>query len=278
MYRKILAAVNEHVNSEVAARYAKHLARAAGAKLLLCSVREPGQAERSFELARDAARRLQHAARELGIEADCRFETGDPVETIRAIVIAEGIDLVFTATRREDVKHRIIKGGTTARRLLPGLPCSVALVRIVHMGRIHPREILVALKKQIDHIPERAEFTALLAKAFEARIHLFHVTKPVTKFFHGETHLTPLEWEEKIPPDMSRFISHLDGFGVEHEKRLLPGKAGRNIAVEAASRRRDLIVMGASERGAVSHLLRRAPVEEVLAETPCNLIILKPGE
>ena len=278
MYRKVLAAVNEHVNSEVAARYAMHLARAAGAELFLCSVRQPGQTEAAFELARDAAQRLQHRAREIDIDAECLFETGDPVEKIRAIVLAEGIDLVFTATRREDVKHRIIRGGTTARRLLPGLPCSVALVRVVHMGRTHPREILVALKKQIDHIPERSEFTALLAKAFEARVHLFHVTRPVKKFFHGEMHLTPVEWEEKVPPDMSRFIGHLDGYGVDHEKRLSPGKAGKSIAIEAASRRRDLIVMGASERGIIDQLLHRTPVEEVLRETPCNLIILKPGE
>jgi len=278
MYRKVLAAVNEHLNSEVAARYAMHLARAAGAKLFLYSVRQPGQTEAAFELARDAAQRLQHRAREIDIDAECLFETGDPVEKIRAIVLAEGIDLVFTATRREDVKHRIIRGGTTARRLLPGLPCSVALVRVVHMGRTHPREILVALKKQIDHIPERSEFTALLAKAFEARVHLFHVTRPLKKFFHGEMHLTPVEWEEKVPPDMSRFISHLDGYGVDHEKRLSPGKAGKSIAIEAASRRRDLIVMGASERGIIDQLLHRTPVEEVLRETPCNLIILKPGE
>jgi nucleotide-binding universal stress UspA family protein len=278
MYRKVLAAVNEHVNSEVAARYATHLARAAGAELFFFSVRQPGQTEAAFELAQNAAKRLQHRAREIDIDAECLFETGDPVEKIRAIVLAEGIDLVFTATRREDVMHRIIRGGTTARKLLPGLPCSVALVRVVHMGRTHPRDILVALKEQIDHIPERSEFTALLAKAFEARIHLFHVTIPVKKFFHGEMHLTPVEWEEKIPPDMSRFISHLDGFGVEHENRLSPGKAGKSIAIEAASRRRDLIVMGASERGIIDQLLHRTPVEEVLRETPCNLIILKPGE
>src|SRR5512137_1954559 len=261
MYRKVLAAVNEHVNSEVAARYAKHLARAAGAKLILCSIRQPGQSEAAFELARDAAKRLQHRSRELDIEAECLFEEGDPVERIRSIVLSEGVDLVFTATRREDIRHRLVRGGTTARRLLPGLPCSVALVRVVHMGRIHPREILVAIKKQIDHIPERSEFTALLAKAFEAKVHLFHVTRPVQKFFHGEMHLTPMEWEEKVPPDMIRFISHLDGFGIEHEKRLTPGKAGKSIAIEAASRRRDLIIMGAGSRVIFDQLLRRAPVE-----------------
>jgi len=278
MYRKILAAVNEQVNSEVAGRFAKHLARAAGAKLFLCSVREPGQTERSFELAREAARRLQHASRELGVETESVFESGAVVEKIRSIVRTEGIDIVFMATRREDVQHRYYSGSTTARRLLLNLPCSVALVRIVHMGRIHPREILVPLKAHIDHIPDRAYFTALLARAFESKVHLFHVTKPFRKFFHGEIHLTPVEWEEKVPDDLSRFVGHLDGYGIEHEKRLAPGIAGRSIAIEAASRRRDLIVMGASKRGVLDLLRRGNPVEYVLRETPCNLIILKPGE
>jgi len=33
--------------------------------------------------------------------------------------------------------------------------------------------------------------------------------------------------------------------------------------------------MGASERGPLDFLLRGNPVEEVLRETPCNLIIFK---
>jgi nucleotide-binding universal stress UspA family protein len=86
-----------------------------------------------------------------------------------------------------------------------------------------------------------------------------------------------VEWEQNVPADLARFVGHLDGYGVEHEKRFSPGIAGRSIAIEAASRRRDLIVMGASERGVLDFLLRGNPVEYVLRETPCNLIILKPG-
>jgi nucleotide-binding universal stress UspA family protein len=104
------------------------------------------------------------------------------------------------------------------------------------------------------------------------------VTRPIGKFFHGEQHLTPLDWEERLPPDIARFVDHLDGYGIAHEKHLAPGRAGRSITIEAASRRRDLIVMGASERGLFENLLRGAPVEEVLRETPCNLIIFKPGK
>jgi nucleotide-binding universal stress UspA family protein len=276
MYRKILAAVNENVNSEVAGRYAKHLARVAGAKLILCSVREPRQTDRSFELARDAARRLQQQARDAGVEAECRYESGDPAERLRAIVAAEGVDLLFAAMRRRWARKRIVPGKHAGRRLLR-LPCSVALVHVVHMGRIHPRDILVPLKEHIEHVPERAEFLALLAKAFEARVHLFHVTRPLSRFFHGETHLTPLQWEERVPPDIARFIGHLEGLGIEHEKRLSPGSTGKSIAIEASSRRRDLIIMGASERGLIDLFLGGDPVKEVLRETTCNLILLKPG-
>lgn len=275
MYRKILAAVNEHVNSEIAARYALHLAKQANARIYFCSIGENGIAGKDFSKAEEAVKRLSARAQELGVPFDCILRTGDPSVQIGKVSAAEGIDLVFAATRHEDVEKRFYTR-TTAKRLLITLACSVALVRVVHMGRVHPHEILVPLKAHIDHIPERAEFTAMLARAFDAKVHLFHVTVPMKKFFRGEMHLTPVEWADKIPPDISRFIGHIDSRGVEHEKRLVAGQTGRTIAIEAAARRRDLIIMGASERGALDFLLRGNPVEEVLRETPCNLIILKP--
>lgn len=277
MYTRVLAAINEHVNSEVAARYAKQLAKVTGARLYLCSIAEKDHREKDFELAQEAARRLQRAARELGVETETIFDRGEPVRMIGDIVRSEHIDLVFASTRHADVKQRFYAGPTIARALLRALPCSMALIRIVHMGRIHPREVLVPLKEHVDHVPERAYFTAMLARAFDSRVHLFHATKPVRRFFHGEKHLTPVEWEEKLPPDIARFVGHLDGYKIEHERRLAPGVTGRSIAIEAASKRRDLIIMGASARGFIDYVLRGNPVEYVLRETPCNLIILKPG-
>ncbi|MDH4162904.1 MAG: universal stress protein [Nitrospirota bacterium] len=275
MYRKILTAVNEHVNSEVAARYAKHLARITGARLLICSVREPGQPERSFDLAREAAKRIQHRARELDIEAETIFTGGRPLPAISAVVRSEGVDLAVVATRRKDVRRQFNARSLRSRSVLLRLPCAVALVHVVHLGRTHPSEILVPLKEHIKDIPSRAFFTAMTAKAFGAKVHLFHVMRPLRTFFQGEVHLRPLEEEGKLAPDLSRFINHLDGYHVEHERHLAPGVAGKSITIEAASRRRDLIIMGASERGIIDFLLRGNPMEYVLRETPCNLIILK---
>lgn len=71
-------------------------------------------------------------------------------------------------------------------------------------------------------------------------------------------------------------MSHLKQRDIEHEGRHLPGGIARNITVEAFAKRHDLIIMGASERSLLASLLNGSPVEQVLRETPCDLIILKP--
>jgi nucleotide-binding universal stress UspA family protein len=275
MYRKILAAVNEHLNSEIAARYALHLAKQANARIYFCSVAERGTSRKDVLAAEEAVKRLSDRARDQDVRSDCVLETGMPLEEIRRVVAAEKIDIVFAATRHEDVKKRFY-ARTTAREFSLRLPCSVALVRVVNLGRIRPRTILVPLKARIDHVDERAYFTALLAAAFDSRIHLFHTTKPLMRFFLGEVHLTPVEWEARLPGDIARFIDVLNRNAVSHEKRLIPGIAGRNITIEAAAKLHDLIIMGASERSLLNSLLKGNPVERVLRETTCDLIILKP--
>jgi len=277
MFKKILAAVNEHLNSEISARYALQFAKKANARIYLCSIASIGLSSKAFQAAEEAVRRLSLRAEELGVKSDCVLETGDPLKQIKKIVTSEGIDIVFASTRREDVKKRFF-AHTTARQFSLGLPCSVALVRVVHLGRVHPKTILVPLRARLDHIAERAYFTTLMAGAFDAGIHLFHAAKPMTRFFHGEIHLTPVEWEARLPADIALFIEYLNRYNVAHEKTLIPGIAGRTITVEAAAKKHDLIIMGASERGLLSSLLRGNPVEQVLRETPCNLIILKPRQ
>jgi nucleotide-binding universal stress UspA family protein len=68
----------------------------------------------------------------------------------------------------------------------------------------------------------------------------------------------------------------LESQQVSPERRFGQGPPGRAITVEAALQRNDLIIMGASERGLWESLISGNPVEEVLRETPCNLIILMP--
>jgi nucleotide-binding universal stress UspA family protein len=275
MYNKILAAVNEHLNSEVTSRYALHLARACNAKLYICFIAEKGMSPHDHRTAEDAVNRLSNDALDLNIETERIAEMGNPVAEIGKIVRHENIGIVFASTRREDIEKRFYTG-TIARSLSLKLPCSVALVRVVHSGRVHPKRILVPLKARVDHVTERAAFVTRMARAFGSKVFVFHTPKPIEKFFHGEIHLTPPEWEERISHDISHFMEYLKQHDIEHEGRLLPGKTARNITIEAFAKRHDLIIMGASERSLLASLLKGNPVEEVLRETPCDLIILKP--
>jgi nucleotide-binding universal stress UspA family protein len=273
MYTKILAAVNEHLNSEISARYALNLAKACRAKLYICFIAEKGMHRSSLDRAEEAMKRLFNEAMNMQVESIT--ETGGPLKEIDKVVRHEGIDLVFAATRREDVEKRFY-AGTVARSLSLHLPCSVALVRVVHMGRVRPKNILLPLKAKINHVKERAFFTAKMAEAFESKVFVFHATKPITKFLHGELHLTPVEWGKRVPKDIADFMEFLRKYEIAYEGRITPGAIGKGITIEAASKRHDLIIMGASERSLLSSLLKGNPVEDVLRGTPCYLIILKP--
>lgn len=275
MYRKILAAVNEHINSEVSARYALHLAKACGARFYTCFIARKDTSESSFSSAENAMKRLFLEAEKLDVSVESITKTGEVVKEIESVVRHEGIDIVFAATRREDIERRFYSG-TVARSLSLKLPCSVALVRVVHMGRIHPLKILVPLKARIYKVKERAWFTAKMAEAFGSKIIVFHAAKPITKFFHGEIHLTPCEWEKRLPKDISDFNEYIRKYEIEFEGLLSPGITSKSITIEAAARRHDLIIMGASERSMFASILKGNPVEKVLRETPCDLIILKP--
>jgi nucleotide-binding universal stress UspA family protein len=268
MYRRILAAVNEHSNSEVAARYALNLAQACQAELVLMFVAPRDMNLAHVHQAEAALERLFLSARARDVEVESLVATGDPYRQIRQVVQDQGIDLVFSATRREDVSRRYFTR-TLARTLMLNLPCSVALVRVVHLGRIHPQNILVPYRGLSAHPREKAFFVGKLAAAFDARVTVFHTPEPSSGFFRGVL-------QSPDAMEMERFLKHLEELRLSPETRQGRGPAGRAITMEAAAQRNDLIIMGASERGLWESLVSGNPVEQVLRETPCNLIILLP--
>jgi hypothetical protein len=132
------------------------------------------------------------------------------------------------------------------------------------------------LRGHMTQLEERACFVAKLAQAFNAQVTLFHQHSPITSFFHGETHLNSAEREQYIPKDIEEFTGCLKTYDIGHEKRTAYGTISKAITIEAAHRRDDLVVMGASERSLFKSITSGNPVEEVLRETLCNLIILRP--
>jgi len=275
MYKRILAAVNEFTNSEIAARYAIALAKSSQAKLSLVFVAEDKLNRDAFRHAENALERLFVDTEAQDIEVESITEKGSPFEKISDIVRKDRIDIVFTATRREDIEKRYFTK-TLAREFMLKLPCSVAMARIVRMGKTHPKNILVPLRGQMTHLEERGCFAARLAEEFHASVTLFHLSNPITSFFHGEIHLKPAQREKRIPRDIEQFTECLYRYQIHHEKKIGYGAVSRSITIEAAHRRNDLIIMGASERTLLRSIISGNPAEEVLRETPSNLIILKP--
>jgi nucleotide-binding universal stress UspA family protein len=277
MYKKILMAVNEFANSEVAARYALTLAKACRSRLFLVFAAEEVIGQNAFRNAEGALVRLFAAAEGMGIEVESSTVKGAPFKTISGVVREHGIDLVFTATRREDIQKRYFLR-THAREFMIKLPCSVAMVRVVEMGRTHPRNILVPLKGHLSQVEERAYFTAKLAQGFNARATILNLPGLITGVFQSwEQGRGPGRPEKDSTKGVEDFISHLERYKVQHERRTAQGSVARSITTEAAFRKNDLIIMGASERGLFKSLLSGNPVEDVLRETPCNLIVFRPG-
>ncbi len=229
----------------------------------------------TFKQAESALERLFMEADARGVEVESITEKGEPLQKIRDIAREKQIDIVFISTRREDITKRFFVK-TLAREFILKLPCSVAMVRVVRMGRMHPRDILVPLRGEMTHIEERALFVARLAQGFGSSVTLFHSAEPITSFFHGEILLKPSMRDGYIPRDVELFTGCLDRYMISHEKRIEFGGVSRTITIEAAYRRNDLIIMGASERSLLRSIVRGNPVEEVLRETPCDLIILRP--
>jgi len=275
MYKKIFAAVNEFTNSEIAARYAIALAKSCGAKLSVVFVAEEKIDEDVFRHAEAALERLFIEAEKQDVEVEIITERGDPFRRIREIVNQKKIDLVFTATRREDIQKRFFLK-TLTREIMLKLPCSVAMVRVVRMGRVVPKNILVPVRGHMTNIEERSYFVAKLAETFGSKVTLFHLAEPLTRYFHGEVPMSSSQREERIPKDVERFTECLSRYGIHHEKRTRYGSIAREITIEAAHKRNDLVLMGASERGLVRSIIGGNPVEAVLRETPCNLIVLRP--
>ena len=109
MYKRILTTVNEHLNSEVTARYALNLARVCGAKLYLCFVAEKEMTAPTINRAEEAVKRIFLEAEKIGIEIEAITETGDPVRKIGELVRGERIDIVFASTRKEDIERRFLR-------------------------------------------------------------------------------------------------------------------------------------------------------------------------
>lgn len=140
-YRKILVVINEHTGSTVAASYALGLAASGGAELLLYST----QAEDGDKLMSSRTERhldhLSAEARTHSVAITRITESGLITRLLPDRAQAQGADLViYPLTPRERYGSTLQRH--TIHHLLRTVRTNLAVIRIMHMGKPHPRHIL----------------------------------------------------------------------------------------------------------------------------------------
>lgn len=261
-YRAILAVINEHTGSTVSARYAMALAVSGGSRLILYSAHGDGSDEAAI---RHTERHLDHLfedALALDISVTRVTETGATNRLLPHRAQAEGADLVFypltPAEHYGDALQR-----QTAHHLLRAVRANLVVMRIMHMGKPHPRLILVPVGGVVSDLEQRVRFVAALAKAFHSQVTLFH---------------RPGTGKPDFPADVVRLRDGLQLHDLPVLERSGSGHIARAIALEAVSHHNDLIVLGATERGALRRLFFGNPAGDVMHAPPCNAILFRPTQ
>lgn len=259
-YRKIFSVVNEQTASTVMARYAIMLAAACKASLVLYCAYHEGSDE---ALLRHTSRHLDHlftVALELDITVTRISEVGNIRRLLPKRVEAEQADLVFYPLTQAEQSGND-RQRETVKALSRDIRADLAFMRVISMARPHPRHILVPFGKVISDLERRLRFIRNLAGSFHAQVTLFH--------------LAAENDAATAPEDMVKFKHQLQQQEVKVLERTGRGDIGKAITVEAITRHHDLIVLGASERGAVRRLLFGNPAADVMHHPPCNAILFR---
>lgn len=276
MYKKILMAVDGSFNAEAAARYAIALSAACKAKLYIASIIPPKMHEKDIRAAEESVKRIIEEAGRTGLDVRPIIEEGKIVPTIKEIVDREKIDMVMAASRKEHAEKRFFVR-TVSRELMRLLTCSVIIIRVVNPGKMaYPRDILVPIIGKGYDPTEKVFLTARLARYYKAKTIVLHLKRSITSLFKKGIIKDIVEEEIDGMEDIKYFIDRLKKFKVYPKVRVSYFiKISRTISKEAAAKRHDLIILGATRRSLISQLIRGNPVEEVLRRTPCDLMILK---
>jgi nucleotide-binding universal stress UspA family protein len=261
-YRKIVSVVNEHTVSMVITRYAISLAVSCKAELVLYAAHDRDCDGAIVERAGRHQDHLYTVASELGIPVTRMTDVGNSSTLLPGRVQEVKADLVFyplTPYKRYGLdaqRHAV-------RHLLRTITSDLAIMRVVTMARPHPGQILVPLDRRISNKERRLQFISALARDSRARVTLFH--------------LSAERAAQMMPDDIVQFGKLLQQEGVTVLERLGRGDIGRAITVEAATRRNDLIVLGASARGVLRKLFIGNPAGDIMQHPACNTILFRPA-
>jgi len=235
MFKRILALVDEKITSEVSARYALKFAKINNAFFLICLIHKKGT---QFERSEQILQKIFLEAEKIKIKTQGIIKTGDKFEELKEIIKKENVEIVFLP---DENLRKIFE-----------LPCSVVNVKIVNLGKILPKKILLILKGKISQIKEKAAFLENIAKIFHAKF--------IINYFGNDK-------------DIENFFSILKDQGIKFESKIFPKFSYKTAVFQALSKKVGLVLIEIEKPKVFKFL--KSDYEKFIENPPCNLITFR---
>ena len=274
-YKKILVAVDGTFHASVAARYSYQFAQAFHSKLFVVTVISKDMNEKAEKSASFSIAKIIDEARGAGLDIEGVILKGDVIGAINKFVRENKIDIVFSSTRRPQMEGRFFVKSVTSG-LMSGVSCNMIAIKISHPGRsLRSQRVLVPVIGDGYMDRERADIVGALADRFNSSITVFHVNElsasKIKRLEKPEKGLMIEEGEKKILP----FMKELRARGINASEKIVSGSKVRDeIISEASHHKYDLIILGTTKRNIIKRVVSGNPVEEILRDTPCDVMLL----
>jgi len=274
-YKKILVAVDGTFHSSVAARYSCQFAQAFHSKLYVVTVISNDMNEKAEKAVSFSIAKIIDETKGSGLDIEGVILKGDIIGTINKFVRENKIDIVFSSTRRPQKEGRFFVKSVTSG-LMSGVSCNMIAIKISHPGRsLRSKRVLVPVIGDGHMDRERADIVGALADRFSSSITVFHVNElsasKIKRLEKPEKGLMIEEGEKKI----SSFMKELSARGMHASEKIVSGSKVRDeIISEASHHKYDLIILGTTKRNILKKVVSGNPVEEILRDTPCDVMLL----
>jgi nucleotide-binding universal stress UspA family protein len=204
--------------------------------------------------------------------ADVVIEEGEPAEAIVRVAETRGCDLIVTGIARDELLGRFILG-TTVDRLLRSAPAPVLVVK--NRARQHYRHVAVA-----------TDFSETSRHALEAALQYFpeqvltilHAYDPPITPFMTEPAVYRREYRQVAEQEYEAFLAAMkSGAAIKRRARAFIefGTPAQVLREGVRDLGIDLVVMGTRGRGAVSELLLGSVAKQIMAELPCDALVIR---
>jgi len=269
VYEHILACVDGSYDSEVAAKYAMEMARAAGAKISILTVIDEKNPEGELSL-----ERLKRISNRRGVSPIFVREEGDQLKRTLSFADDNNVD-VIVASSGGKVKINGVFPNNFSQRLITGTGRTVFIIKSVKAstGRSH-KKVLCPIQSATQSATERIEALSLISRIYDCPVSLFRCHK-----IKRDDVLSSKE-KTQLYEEMREYLTPLkERLNEEEARTYLNMRVCTSIREEILDyierNNYDLLFLRVTP-GRFPSFVRKDFSIEVMKDSECNVILWKP--